>query len=129
MHEAITTRNAPEPRGHYSQAVRMGNFLIVSGQLPLDRDGTLVQGTRAEECAQALENIRAIVEAAEASVADILQCTIYITEMAEWDQIEAIYQAFFSQVAVIPARTVVAVKELPSGARIEIQVMAFVFGQ
>ena len=129
MHEAIKTRNAPEPRGHYSQAVRMGNFLFVSGQLALVRDGTLVQGTLAEECAQALENIRAILEAAGASVDDILQCTTYVTEIADWDQVEAIYKEFFSQVAVTPARTIVAVKELPSGARIEIQAIAFAFGQ
>jgi 2-iminobutanoate/2-iminopropanoate deaminase len=129
MHEAIGTRNAPEPRGHYSQAVRMGNFLFVSGQLPLVRDGQMINGSISEECAQALENIRAIVEAAEASVRDIVQCTIYITDIAHWPEVEGIYGTFFSEVPVLPARAIVPVKELPYGARIEIQAIAFVFGQ
>jgi 2-iminobutanoate/2-iminopropanoate deaminase len=129
MHEAIKTRNAPAPGGHYSQAVRMGNFLFVSGQLPLVRDGQMINGTIAEECAQALENIRAIVEAAEANVRDIVQCTIYITDMAHWAEVDAAYGVFFSGVPVLPARAVVPVKELHYDARIEIQAIALVFGQ
>src|SRR5260221_6052684 len=84
MHEAIKTTSAPQPRGHYSQAVRVGSLLFVSGQLPIDRDGNLVKGTVAQEAAQALENIRAIVEAAKGTVADIVQCTIYISDIAHW---------------------------------------------
>jgi 2-iminobutanoate/2-iminopropanoate deaminase len=129
MHEAIKTRNAPEPGGHYSQAVRMGNFLFVSGQLPLARDGQMINGTIAEECAQALENIRAIVEAAEATVGDIVQCTVYITDIAHWAEVDGIYGTFFAEVQVLPARAVVPVKELHYDARIEIHAIAFVFGQ
>jgi 2-iminobutanoate/2-iminopropanoate deaminase len=125
MHEAIKTPNAPEPRGHYSQAVRMGNFLFVSGQLPIDRDGNPVKGTMAEEAAQALENIRAIVEAADGSIADIVQCTIYISDIGYWPEVNGIYGAFFSEVRVLPARAVVPVKEMHYGARIEIQAIAF----
>jgi len=72
---------APLPRGHYSQAVRIGSWLFISGQLPIDRTGTSVKGKLAEEAAQALENIRAIVEAAEGTIADIVQCTIYISDI------------------------------------------------
>ncbi len=124
MHEAIQTASAPQPRGHYSQAVRIGNFLFVSGQLPLDRDGNVVKGTMAEEATQALENIRAIVEAAEGTIADIVQCTIYISDIEQWAEINGIYGAFFAGVRVLPARAVVPVKEMHFGARIEIQAIA-----
>jgi 2-iminobutanoate/2-iminopropanoate deaminase len=124
MHEAIETRNAPEPRGHYSQAVRMGSFLFVSGQLPLVRDGKLIDGTVAEECAQALENVRAIVEAADGTIADIVQCTIYVSDISHWTEVDGIYGAFFAEVPVLPARAVVPVKDLHYGAHIEIQAIA-----
>src|SRR5260370_21029593 len=126
MHEAIQTVSAPRPRGHYSQAVRVGSLLFVSGQLPLDRDGNVVKGTVAQEAAQALENIRAIVEAAESTIADIVQCTIYISDIAHWAEVNDIYGAFFSEVPVLPARAVVPVKEMHYGAHIEIQAIAFV---
>ena len=125
MHEAIKTRNAPEPSGQYSQAVRMGNFLFISGQLPVVRDGELVNGTMAEECAQALENMRAIVEAAEGTIADIVQCTIYVSDIAHWAEVDEIYGAFFAEVPVPPARSVVPVKEMHYGAHIEIQAVAY----
>ena len=127
MHQAIETRNAPCPRGHYSQAVRMGNFLFISGQLPLVPDGTLVHGTPAEECAQALANIRAILEAAEGNIGDILQCTIYVSDIAHLAEVDGIYGAFFAEVPVLPARAVVPVKELPYGAHIQIQAIAFLY--
>jgi len=125
MHEAIKTRNAPQPRGHYSQAVRMGNLLFVSGQLPLVQDGTLVSGTMAEQCAQALENVRAIVEAAGGTIAEIVQCTIYVSDITHWTEVDGIYGAFFAEVPVLPARAVVPVKEMHYGAQIEIQAVAF----
>jgi len=129
MHEAIKTAHAPQPRGHYSQAVRIGNFLFVSGQLPLDHDGNILNGTVAQEAAQALQNVRAIVEAADGTIADIVQCTIYISDIAHWSEINGIYGAFFSEVPVLPARAVVPVKEMPYGAHIEIQAIAFLSGR
>jgi 2-iminobutanoate/2-iminopropanoate deaminase len=126
MHEVIKTASAPLPRGHYSQAVRIGSFLFISGQLPIDRHGNVVKGTIAEEAAQVLDNVRAIVEAAEGTVADIVQCTIYISEIAHWTEVNDIYGAFFADVPVLPARAVVPVTEMYFGARIEIQAIAFV---
>jgi 2-iminobutanoate/2-iminopropanoate deaminase len=125
MPEAIKTTFAPTPRGHYSQAVRVGSFLFVSGQLPVDRDGIVVKGTMAQEAAQALENIRAIVEAADGTIADIVQCTIYIRDIGYWEEVNGIYGAFFAKVAVRPARTVVPVKDMHYDAQIEIQAIAF----
>src|SRR5260221_2146095 len=125
MPEAIKTTSAPEPRGHYSQAVRIGNLLFISGQLPIDRNGNVVKDTMAEEAGQALANIRAIVEAAKGTIADIVQCTIYISDIALWAEVNGIYGAFFSEVPVLPARAVVPVKEMHYGAHIEIQAIAF----
>src|SRR5260370_19240186 len=112
MHEAIRTVAAPEPKGHYSQAVCAGNFLFVSGQLPLGPDGQMRARTVAEETAQALANTRAIVEAAGGTIADIVQCTIYISDIAHWTEVNDIYGGFFAGVAVLPARAVVPVKEM-----------------
>jgi 2-iminobutanoate/2-iminopropanoate deaminase len=72
MGDAIKTPNAPEPRGHYSQAVRIGSFLFVSGQLPNDQDGNAVRGALTQETSQALENTRPIVEAAEGTIEDMV---------------------------------------------------------
>lgn len=123
MHEAIETTNAPQPTGQ-SQAVRIGRVLFVSGQLPFDRDGNPVKGTVAQETKQALENVRAIVEAANGSIADIVQCTIYISDIALWAEVDRVYRAFFSEVRVLPARAVVPVKQMHHGAHIEIQAIA-----
>jgi 2-iminobutanoate/2-iminopropanoate deaminase len=128
MHEGIKTTSAPLPGGHYSQAVRIGSFLFVSGQLPIDREGNVVKGTLAQETAQALENIRTIVEAAEGTIADIVQCTIYISDITHWTEVNGIYGAFFSEVRVLPARAVVPVKEMHYGARVEIQAIAVLGG-
>lgn len=124
MHEAIKTAAAAQPSGHYSQAVRVGNLLFVSGQLPIGPDGNVVKGTLAQETTQALENIRAIVKAAEGDIADIVQCTIYISDMCHWAEVNGIYGAFFSEVPVLPARAVVPVKEMHYGTRIEVQAIA-----
>ena len=124
MREAIQTNSAPLPRGQYSQAVRAGNLLFTSGQLPFDRDGNLVNGTIAAETTQALENIRAIIEAAGGTIADIVQCTIYISDIAHLAEVDGIYGSFFSAAPVLPARAVVPVKEMHYGVRIEIQAVA-----
>jgi 2-iminobutanoate/2-iminopropanoate deaminase len=105
----------------------MGNFLFVSGQLPFDRAGNLIRGSLAEEAAQALENIRVIVEAAEGTITDIVQCTIYVSDISHWSEVDGIYGAFFADVPVLPARAIVPVKELHYGAHIEIQAIAVLF--
>jgi 2-iminobutanoate/2-iminopropanoate deaminase len=84
-----------------------------------------VKGTVAEEAAQALENIRAIVEAAQGTIADIVQCTVYISDIDHWGEVNGIYGAFFAEIPVLPARAIVPVKEMHYGARIEIQAIAF----
>jgi 2-iminobutanoate/2-iminopropanoate deaminase len=122
--EAIRTRLAPAPRGNYSQAVRVGNLVFVSGQLPLNPDGQMVVGTISDEARQALSNVKAIVEAAGGTLASVVQCTIYLSDIAYWNELDKIYNASFFGVPVLPARAVIPVKEMHYGAHIEIQAMA-----
>lgn len=124
MHQAIQTSAAAQPKGHYSQAVLAGNLLFVSGQLPLDEKGCLVSGGVGDEAKQALSNVRAIVEAVGGTMADVVQCTIYVSHIADWPEVNRVYGAFLFGVPVLPARAIVPVKELHYGARVEVQAIA-----
>jgi 2-iminobutanoate/2-iminopropanoate deaminase len=121
---AIETRSAALPQGNYSQGVRVGDLLFVSGQLPLDSEGRFVGGTITAQAEQALSNVRAIVEAAGGKMAHVVQCTIYISDIAYWAEVDKVYGTFISGVPVLPARAVVPVKEMHYGAHIEIQAIA-----
>jgi len=121
---AIQTKSAPLPKGNYSQAVRIGDLLFISGQLPLDSEGRLVSGTVADQAKQALSNIRAIVEAAGGTIAHLVQCTIYVSDITHWAEVDKVYGTFMTGVPVLPARAVVPVKEMHYGAHIEIQAIA-----
>jgi 2-iminobutanoate/2-iminopropanoate deaminase len=121
---AIHTLSAPAPRGCYSQAVRAGDLLFISGQLPLDMHGRKVTGTIRDEANQALLNLRAIVEASGGTMASVVQCTIYISEISLWGEVNDVYASFFADVPVLPARAIVPVQEMNYGSRIEIQGMA-----
>jgi len=121
---AIQTKSAPLPKGNYSQAVRIGDLLFISGQLPLDSKGRLVSGTVAAQAQKALSNIRAIVEAAGGTIAHLVQCTIYVSDITHWAEVDKVYGTFMAGVPVLPARAVVPVKEMHYGAHIEIQAIA-----
>src|SRR4051812_43985545 len=88
----ISTTSAPAPRGFYSQGVRNGNLVFVSGQLPLDASGNLVSGGIAEHAQQTLKNVQAILEAAGGTIDDLAQVTVYITDLAHWAGVKAVYQ-------------------------------------
>ena len=124
--EPISTLSAPAPRGFYSQAVRNGNLVFVSGQLPLDASGNLVAGGIAEHAEQTLKNVREIVEAAGGTVNDLAQVTVYITDLAHWPVFNAVYEKFLGSVSVPPARAVVPVNGLNKGALVEIQSIAVI---
>ena len=121
---AIQTKSAPLPKDNYSQAVRIGDLLFISGQLPLDAEGRLVSGTLAAHAKQALSNIRAILEAAGGTMAHMVQCTIYISDITHWAEVDKVYGTFMTGVPILPARAVVPVKEMHYGAHIEIQAIA-----
>lgn len=120
MKEQINTTNAPAAIGPYSQAVRKGNLLFTSGQLPLDPEtGILREGTAEERVHQALSNLQAVVTAAGATMDDVVKTTVYLADLADWPVANQVYSDFFKQ--PFPARSAFQVAALPLGAIIEIE--------
>ena len=122
--EEIRTDKAPAAVGPYSQAVRVGDFLFCSGQIPLDPvAGTMVGGEFAAQARRVLENLSAVLSAAGASMADVVRTTIFLTDLADFAALNEIYAGYFE--APFPARSTVQVAALPRGARVEIDAMAY----
>lgn len=115
--------NPTRPIGPYSGGVLAGKTLYASGQVGLDpKTGELVAGGTASEVNQALVNVGAILRSANFDYRDVVTATVYLADMADYDTMNKIYAGFFRE--PYPARTTVAVKELPRGARVEISVVA-----
>ncbi|MDP3058797.1 MAG: RidA family protein [bacterium] len=125
MPTKITTDKAPNPKGFYSQAVKAGDYLYLSGQLPLDVNGSIVGDSPAQHTAQTMRNIEAILLAAGARLHNLVQVTIYITNIDHWPVVNATYQEVMKHTPVPPARAIVPVKELHYGALVEIQAVAY----
>jgi 2-iminobutanoate/2-iminopropanoate deaminase len=122
---AIATDAAPRAIGPYSQAVRSGPWLFCSGQIGLDpTTGELVPGGVVAEAERVLENLRAVLAAAGASLDSVVRTTIYLVDLADFGRVNDIYARFFT--APFPARATVGVAALPRGARIEIDATAIV---
>ncbi len=122
MKETIHTKFAPNPIGPYSQAVKVGEFLFISGQLAIDPEqGRLVISNIKDQTVRVIENIRAILEAADFSLSDIVQTNAYLSSLKLFKDFNDIYSKYFSN--NFPARTTVEVKLLP-GALVEISVIA-----
>jgi 2-iminobutanoate/2-iminopropanoate deaminase len=122
---AVFTESAPTPRGFYSQAVRAGDFLYIAGQLPLDRNGQMVQGSVGEQARATLRNVEAILKAAGAGLAQLVSVTVYVSDVAHWPEVNRIYEEVLREVPVPPARAVVPVKDMHYGALVEIQATAY----
>lgn len=122
--ETIQTDRAPKAVGPYSQALRAGEFVYVSGQIALDPKTGEVAGPDIESQAkQALANVRAIVEAAGGSVSDIVKTTVYLTDLADFPKFNAVYESFFGSHR--PARSTIQASALPKGVRLEIDAVAY----
>jgi len=121
--EIISTNNAPAAIGPYSQAVKAGNILFCSGQIPLDpTSGEIVQGDIVAQAERVMENIIAMLAAAGAELTNVAKTTIYLSDMGDFVAVNEVYGRYFSQHK--PARSTVAVKGLPRGALLEIEVTA-----
>ncbi|CAN5673375.1 RidA family protein [soil metagenome] len=120
---AITTAGAPQAIGAYSQAIDTGSLVFVAGQIGLD-PGTreIVEGGVEEQADRALRNIRAILDAAGLSMSDVVKTTILLTDIADFEVVNAIYARYVSDPP--PARATYAVAALPRGARVEIEAIA-----
>jgi len=125
MKEVIGTLDAPVAVGPYSQAINAGGFLYVSGQIPLvPETGVLISDDVAEQTAQSIRNIEAILRAAGATLKDVVKTTVFITNMADFGKINTEYAKYFTEKA--PARACIEVSKLPKGALIEIEAVAHI---
>jgi len=121
----LLTPNIPEPRGHYSQAVKFNDLIFVSGQLPVNPfTGEFIQGDIEEQTWQVLENIETILKDSGSGKKSIIKTTAYISEMDNWPKVNEVYRQFFGKHK--PARAVVPTNKLHYGVLIEIEAVAAV---
>ena len=119
----INTEKAPGAIGPYSQAIEANGFIYTSGQLPIDPvTGAFAPGGIREPTRQSLTNIKAILEAAGTGMQNVIKTTVYLSDMANFSAMNEVYAQFFE--APFPARSAVAVKDLPKAALVEIEVVA-----
>jgi len=124
MKKIINTPNAPAPIGPYNQAVLSDNTLYISGQIPLDPlSGKLTEGDIKKETLQCMENLKAILEAADMSFEQVVKATIFVKDMNCFSQINEVYGTFFSA-ETAPARETVEVSNLPKFVNVEISMIA-----
>jgi len=120
----VSTPNAPGAIGPYSQALQAGDFLFLSGQIPLDpATGTVVAGGIAEQTHQVLKNIGAVLSAAGSSYAQVVKTTVFLQDMADFAVMNEIYGGYFS--APAPARSTIQAAGLPRAVRVEIDCVAY----
>ena len=125
--EVISTAKAPAAIGPYSQAVKVGNMVFVSGQIPLDPEtGQLVAGGIEEQTRRVLLNLQAILEAAGLGLNEVVRTTVFLADLADFPKMNQVYAEFFGNVP--PARTTVQAAALPRGALIEMDAIAVAEG-
>ena len=122
MSNVISTDRAPAAVGPYSQAIESEGLIFCSGQVPLTPAGDLISGTIAEETRQCLTNLSHVLEAAGASMSDVVKVTAFLTNMDDFVEFNGAYEEFFAQTK--PARATVGVAALPKGARVEVECIA-----
>ena len=123
MKKVIATSDAPAAVGPYSQAVAVGGLLFCAGQIPLDpATGEMVAGDVAVQTERVCANIAAVLKAGGMTFAHVVKTTVFLTDMAHFAVMNAVYAKYFSE--PFPARSTVAVAELPRGAQVEIEVVA-----
>jgi 2-iminobutanoate/2-iminopropanoate deaminase len=123
MRQAVATDNAPKAIGPYSQAIRAGSLLFVSGQVPIDpATGSLIEGDIAAQTRRVMQNLSAILEAGGATLDQVVRCTVYLADMDDFAAMNEVYGSFFKQPA--PARATIQAVRLPKDARVEIDVIA-----
>jgi 2-iminobutanoate/2-iminopropanoate deaminase len=123
MRSAVTTGRAPSAIGPYSQAVRSGDFLFLSGQIPIDpATGQVVAGDITAQTRRVMDNLQAVLAAAGASLDAVVRTTIYLADLGDFATVNEVYGSYFSSPA--PARSTVQVARLPRDARIEIDAIA-----
>jgi 2-iminobutanoate/2-iminopropanoate deaminase len=121
----VQTDKAPAAIGPYSQGIRAGNLVFVSGQIPIDPEtGNFVEGGVGEQTEQVLKNLSAVLEAAGSSLSQVVKTTVFLADMKEFGAMNEVYAKFFT--GEPPARATVAAAGLPRDARVEIEAVALV---
>lgn len=121
----IRTEKAPKAIGPYSQAIRAGNFLFLSGQIPLDpKTGELVKGDIGRQTQQVLENIKGVLESQKLGMEDVVKVTIFLKNIGDFSRVNEVYGTYFPSSP--PARSTVEVARLPRDAVIELEAIAFI---
>ena len=125
--EIISTKNAPQAIGPYSQAVKAGNLMFISGQIPLDpKTGDLVSQSIEDQAKQVLENVKSICEAAGCSLDDIVKISIFLTDLSNFAVVNDMMKEYFFE--PYPARATVEVSGLPLGVNVEIEAIVLING-
>src|SRR5438046_4011089 len=123
MKKIISTSEAPAAVGPYSQAIRIGNFVFCSGQIPLDpKTGEIVPGDVNAQTRRVMENIAAVLRAEELNFGNIIKTTIFLTNLADFQPVNELYGSYFKSHP--PTRSTVQVAAVPMGANVDIEVMA-----
>ena len=125
--EIISTKNAPQAIGPYSQAVKAGNLMFISGQIPLDpKTGDLVSQSIEDQAKQVIDNVKSICEAAGCSLDDIVKISIFLTDLSNFAVVNDMMKEYFSE--PYPARATVEVSGLPLGENVEIEAIVLING-
>ncbi|CEP66102.1 Endoribonuclease L-PSP/chorismate mutase-like [Moorella glycerini] len=125
LKNVIATDEAPQAIGPYSQAIKAGNFIFTSGQIPIDpANGQIVDGGAAEQTARVMANLQAVLAAAGAGLENVVKTTLYIKDMHDFGTINEVYSRYFTKVP--PARSCVEVARLPKDVLVEIEAVAVV---
>ena len=123
MKDRVQTENAPQAIGPYSQAVKASGLVFASGQIPIDpATGVVIEGSIAEQTERALNNIKAVLEAAGSSLERVVKTTVFLADLSDFGEMNEAYGRFFAEVP--PARSTVEVSRLPRDARVEIDAIA-----
>ena len=121
--KVISTKKAPAAIGPYSQAIQVGNLIYTSGQIPIDpATGVFAEGGIKEQTRQSLTNVKAILEEVGLTMSNVVKTTVFRADMNDFADMNSVYAEFFTE--PYPARSAVAVKTLPKGALVEIEVIA-----
>ena len=121
--QVISSKEAPAALGPYSQAIRANGFVFLSGQIALDpTTGEMVKGSIADQTRQILLNLKNVLKSAGSDVSKVVKTTVFLTDMKDFEEMNAVYSQYFAQDK--PARSTIAVAALPKGANIEIEAIA-----
>jgi len=119
VREIISTKNAPNVVGPYSQAIRYGNMLFVSGQIPIDpKTDEIVTGDIEAQTSMVLDNLKAIIEASGMALENVLKCTCFLKDMEDFTKFNSVYSSYFGE--ILPARECVEVSRLPKDVLVEV---------